>query len=173
MIITQHLLIHHSCSLARLLARSLIHSLTHSSTRFLARSLTPSLTHSSTHPLACLLAHSLIHSLTCSLALSISLSTELPSITIITSSSTSEYVLLDSSVTLTCSAVGSEPLNLTWTLNGETVDSSDGVLTLDNTQLGQFGTYVCTASNALGMDQGQMDIFQAGKTERKVLHIKL
>ena len=73
--------------------------------------------------------------------------------------------MLNSTVTLSCSAVGSVPLNITWLLNGDPVASSDGVLILDSIQLGQFGTYTCTVSNALGMDQDQVNVLQAGRRE--------
>ena len=55
-----------------------------------------------------------------------------------------------SSLDLTCSGNGSQPVMYKWTMNGQTVVSSDGQLSIKNVSRSDAGSYVCTATNNYG-----------------------
>ena len=83
---------------------------------------------------------------------------------VITNISTSDaYALLNTTVTLTCIAVGSPPLNYTWSLNNMVVSTGGGVFTWPLLQTSQFGTYSCNVYNEFGEAEQQVTIEQAGK----------
>ena len=71
-------------------------------------------------------------------------------------------------VTLNCSATGDTPLTYQWTMQGSSgilnSDTSDGILELMDIQERQFGTYICTVSNALGVGVSNVTIEQASKS---------
>ena len=71
-------------------------------------------------------------------------------------------------VTLNCSATGDTPLTYQWTIQGNSdilnSDTSSGILELMDIQESQFGTYICTVSNALGVGVSSTVIEQASKS---------
>ena len=71
-------------------------------------------------------------------------------------------------VTLKCSATGDTPLIYQWTIQGNSEilnsDTSSGILELMDIQESQFGTYICTVSNALGVGVSNTVIEQASKS---------
>ena len=70
-------------------------------------------------------------------------------------------------VTLQCSATGDTPFTYQWTMQGSTDvlnnDTSMGILQLLEIKESQFGTYICSVSNALGMDASNVTIEQASE----------
>ena len=69
-------------------------------------------------------------------------------------------------VILNCTATGDSPLVYQWTLEGSTTvlnsDNTTGTLELGDIQENQFGTYVCTVTNDLGMATSEVILQQAG-----------
>ena len=70
-------------------------------------------------------------------------------------------------VTLQCSATGDTPFTYQWTMQGSTDvlnnDTTVGILQLPDIEESQFGTYICSVSNALGMDAISVTIEQASQ----------
>ena len=78
-------------------------------------------------------------------------------------------VVLSQSVDLMCTATGDPPITYTWVLTGaETTcqnhDPTSGNFTLSITQVGQYGVYICIATNGLGTDVATINITQASKS---------
>ena len=69
-------------------------------------------------------------------------------------------------VTLNCTATGDTPLVYQWTTEGSTTvidsDNATGTLELADIQENQFGTYVCTVTNDLGVATNEVILEQAG-----------
>ena len=70
-------------------------------------------------------------------------------------------------VTLQCSATGDTPFTYQWTMQGSTEvlnsDTSMGRLKLLEIKESQFGTYICSVSNALGIGASNVTIEQASE----------
>ena len=69
-------------------------------------------------------------------------------------------------MTLTCSATGDTPLVYQWTMQDSDIilnsDNTTGILMLTSITEAEFGTYVCTVSNALGMATSDIALEQGG-----------
>ena len=69
-------------------------------------------------------------------------------------------------VILTCTATGDTALVYQWTMEGSTTvlnsDNTIGTLELGDIQENQFGMYVCTVTNDLGMATSEVILEQAG-----------
>ena len=78
-----------------------------------------------------------------------------------------EAALPGDNVTLTCNATGVPPLTYQWTMQGSTgslnADNTTGILTLIDITMDNFGTYICTVSNALGSTASDVILEQASK----------
>ena len=79
-------------------------------------------------------------------------------------------VMLNSTVTLACSVLsGNLPLNYTWT------DPYGSIIATDNpTQIRvsthlEYGTYMCSVANSLGMDNATIDVMRVGMIQCEVL----
>ena len=67
-------------------------------------------------------------------------------------------------VTLTCSATGDIPLSYQWTMQNSTaILSTDMTLELMNITEDQFGTYICSVTNALGEGTSNVTIERASE----------
>ena len=79
-----------------------------------------------------------------------------------------ELAIPGDNVTLNCSATGDTPFTYQWTMQGSSdilnSDTSDGILELMDIQESQFGTYICTVSNDLGVGENNVTIEQASKS---------
>ncbi|CAI8053582.1 hypothetical protein GBAR_LOCUS29303 [Geodia barretti] len=76
-----------------------------------------------------------------------------------------ETAVAGDDVTLNCTATGDTPLVYQWTIEGSTTvlnsDNTTGTLELADIQENQFGTYVCTVTNDLGMATSEVILEQA------------
>ena len=77
-------------------------------------------------------------------------------------------VVIGQSVYLVCTATGDPPISFTWVLMGEentrlNSDPTSGNFTL-NTQVNQYGVYICITTNNLGTDVTSIDIIQASES---------
>ena len=75
-------------------------------------------------------------------------------------------VVLGTTVDLVCQATtGHQPISYSWTdTSGVAVfpDDTDGNISVLLSTSGDYGTYICTATNAIGMDTASVDVVQAG-----------
>ena len=76
-------------------------------------------------------------------------------------------VVIGQSVDLVCTATGDPPISFTWVVMGEenttlNPDPTSGNFTL-NTQVNQYGVYICITTNNLGTDAASVDIIQASE----------
>ena len=80
--------------------------------------------------------------------------------------SSSGPVMLGTTVDLVCQATtGRQPISYNWTDAGGVAvfpDDTDGSITVLLSTSGDYGTYICTATNDFGMDTATVDVVQAG-----------
>ncbi|KAK3107564.1 hypothetical protein FSP39_017383 [Pinctada imbricata] len=88
---------------------------------------------------------------------SLSVTGAIPSGTSI-SGDASQSVDQTNTLTLTCSASGDPTPTITWSFNGQTLSSTNGVYTKVNVQRADDGEYTCTATNSLGSQTDTVDV---------------
>ena len=87
-------------------------------------------------------------------------------------------VVVGDMVDLVCEATaGDTPISFTWTDDGGmdvSQGDTDGTISLTLSSAG-YGTYTCTATNAIGMDTSNVEVVQAGtkNTHRNCVQCKL
>ena len=75
-------------------------------------------------------------------------------------------VVQGTTVDLVCEAIGGDtPISFRWTNSGGVAvspEDTDGAISVTLSFAGDYGTYICTATNAVGRETVDIDLIQAG-----------